>query len=413
MSKKNIIVPLVLILAAAVVYGVLFYKDKTLKFIPENADAVVLIDVKKLTGQYIFSLATHPSQWSGGKKKDKSSVSWKDSGIRIPDFLQIFHLKGSRFSEWYSILELKDSQKFITFLKTQKFADKGNNLFQKDQIFLRVDGGYCIAGTSGRDFEQIKQFLLHSPTKNILNADRFMHNTAGSISFISGRNIQNFSIEIKDNEIEIKNNTKPEALHAIASRIQQGSHFLEMELDAANVKNYTEFFNKSIADSSDIRYVRAAADLEQVNDTIISYEYDDNFNEIEKKTLQKITQPNYTIELQSQVSEKTWEYFQSKKWINAQHQFTAIPFQPNMASKNGNEIIIQSVRKPVALPPGLKENYILIRNNPLLFSSLKSLGAAEKKIISDIEYILYRNKAEDYLVTVKAKKGELPLILRW
>lgn len=412
MSKKKIIVPLVLILAAAV-YWVFFHKDKTLKFIPENADAVVLIDVKKLTGQYIFSLVTHPSEWSGSKKKDKGSASWKDSGIRIPDFLQVFHIKGSRFTEWYSVLELKDQQAFITFLKTQKFAEKGNHLFQRDQIFLMIDGDHCIAGTSERNLEQIKKALLHSATKNTLNADQFIQNTPGSISFISGQKIQNFAIEIKDHEIEIKNNAKSELLNALASKVQQGNHFLEMELDAANVKNYASFFNKSIADSSNINYVRAVADLEQVSDTIISYEYDDNFNEIEKKTFQKITQPNYIIDLQSQVPEKTWEYFQSKKWINAQNQFTAIPFQPNMAGNTDNGITIQSVRKPMTLPSGLKENYILIRNNPLLLSSLKSLGATEKKIISDIEYIFYGNKAEDYLLTVIAKKGELPLILRW
>lgn len=76
-------------------------------------------------------------------------------------------------------------------------------------------------------------------------------------------------------------------------------------------------------------------------------------------------------------------------------------------------MIIQSTRKPVSLSPGVKENYILVRNNPLLFSSLKTLSETEKTIISGIDHILYVNKAKDYRITVKAKKGELPLILRW
>lgn len=412
MSKKKIIVPLILILAAAV-YWIFFHKDKTLKFIPENTDAIVVIDVKKLTGQYLFSLVTHPSKWSGSPTKDNRSVSFKNSGIRVPDFFQIFHVRDSKFSEWYSVLELKDSRKFIAFLKSHQFIDKGNGNFQKGQIFIAIEKEYCIAGTSDQAFESIKKQLLRTPGNSKWNAGQLIHNTAASISFISGQKIQNFSVEVKDDEIEIRNNPDTEIFNSIASRLQKGNYFLEMELDAENVKNYARFFNKSLADSSDITYLRAAADLEQVNDTIISYEYDDDFNEIEKKTVQKITQPDYIVDLQSRIPGKTWEYFQAKKWINAQDQFTAIPFQPNMISKTSSGVIIQSTRKPVSLSPGVKENYILVRNNPRLFSSLKTLSETEKKIISGIDHILYVNKARDYRITVKAKKGELPLILRW
>lgn len=412
MSKKKIIVPLILILAAAV-YWIFFHKDKTLKFIPENTDAVVVIDVKKLTGQYLFSLVTHPSKWSGSPTKDNRSVSFKNSGIRVPDFFQIFHVRDTKFSEWYSVLELKDSRKFIAFLKSRQFIDKGNGNLQKDQIFIAIEKEYCIAGTSDQAFESIKKQLLQTPGNSKWNAGQLIHNTAASISFISGQKIQNFSVEVKDDEIEIRNSPDTEIFNSIASRLQKGNRFLEMELDAENVKNYARFFNKSLADSSDITYLRAAADLEQVNDTIISYEYDDDFNEIEKKTVQKITQPDYIVDLQSRIPGKTWEYFQAKKWINVQDQFTAIPFQPNMISKTSSGVIIQSTRKPVSLSPGVKENYILVRNNPLLFSSLKTLSETEKKIISGIDHILYVNKARDYRITVKAKKGELPLILRW
>jgi len=412
MNKKKIIVPLIVLLAIAV-YFVAFYKNKNLKYIPGNADAVVLIDVKKLTGQYVFKLITHPSHWSGSKAKGKSSGSLKEAGIRIPDFLQIFHLKDTKFSEWYSVLELKDSGRFITFLKKQNFVDKGNNRFQKDQFFVVIDGNHCIAGTSDMAFETLQKQLLQTSSNSVLDADQFIHHTAGSLSLISGKKIQNFSIELNDDEIEIKNNSNPEIFNSIASKIQTGNHFLDLELDKENIRNFSCFFSKSIADSSQINYFKATADLEQVNDTIISYEYDDNFNEVEKKTFQKITQPNYFIDIKSSDPEKTWAYFQSKKWINNENQFTAIPFQPNQISRNNEGIAIKSTRKSTALSPQLKENYILIRNNALLYSSLKTLGINEKRIISDIDYVLYGNKSQDYWIKIKAKNGELPLILRW
>ena len=412
MNKKKLIVPLFVLLAAAV-YFVFFYKNKTLKFVPENADVVVLIDVKKLTGEYISSLITHPSKWSESQKKDKKTIPLKDSGIRIPNFLQIFHLKGTQFSEWYSVVELKDPQKFSVFLKNHQFISKGNNIFRKDQLFIKIEGENCILGTSDISFSSIQQLLFRSSGKKTFTSDQFIGSSLGSISFISGQKIQNFSIELKADEIEIKNNADAVSLAGAIYDIREKNHFLEAELDEQHVKNYARFFSKNRVDSAQIHYFKAIADLEQVNDTIISYGYDDNFNEIEKKTVQKIIQPNYMIHLRASAPEKTWAYFQRKNWINTQNQFTAIPFQPNQIVRNEDGVIIKSIRKPIALSPELKENYIFIRNTPLLLSSLSSLTSTEKKILSDIEYLFYRNKGQNYWMKIKAKKGELPLILRW
>ncbi|WP_276967080.1 hypothetical protein [Chryseobacterium sp.] len=412
MKKRKIIIPLFLLLAVAV-YFVVFHKDKSLQYIPDNADAVVLIDTKKLTGQYLFSLVTHPSKWSGSKRKSKSSGSVKYSGIRIPDFLQVFHIKNTRLSEWYTVLELKDPQKFIGFLKSQKVEYKGKNSFQKDQLFFMIEGNYCIAGTSDHAFETIQKKLLQSSLYHVWDADKFIQNTLGSISFISGHKIRNFSIELNEDEIEINNNSNPEILNTIASKAEKGNHFLELELDKENIRNFTRFFKKSIADSSQITSLKAAADLRQINDTIVTYEYDDNFNEVEKKTVQKIIQPSYMVDILSNDPEKTWQYFQSEKWINNENQFTAIPFQPNKITSNNNGITIKSTRNPIAMPPRLNENYIVIRNNALLYSSLKTLSITEKRIISDIDYVLYGNQSGHYWIKIKAKKGELPLILRW
>jgi len=412
MNKKKIIVPLTLLFAAAF-YFVFFYKNKTLKFVPENADAVVLIDVKRLTGQYISSLIAHPSKWTETKEKDKKTISLKDSGIKISDFLQIFHLRGAKFSEWYSVVELKDPQKFLNYLKSHRFVGKGKNLFQKDQIFVKIVGEKGIIGTSASAFENIGQQLFQSSEKKALNADQFINKSLGSVSFISGKTIQNFSIELNADEIEIKNTEEVRTFTSLISGIHKKNHFLEAELDARKAKNYVRVFNKNLMDSAQINYVKATADLEQVNDTIISYGYDDNFNEIEKKTVQKIIQPNYVINLQSSSPEKTWEYFQHKKWTNTQNQFTAIPFQPNQIERSKDGFIIKSTRKPIGLSPNLKENYIFVRNSPMLISSLSILSPAEKNLLSGIEYIFYGNIAQNYWLKIKAKKEELPLILRW
>ena len=144
-----------------------------------------------------------------------------------------------------------------------------------------------------------------------------------------------------------------------------------------------------------------SANLAEVNDTIISYGYDDNFNEIEKISYQKIVQPDYEILLQCSNPNKTLEYFQRKKWMNAQNQFTAIPFQPNLVNSDKNQISIKSIRKYVKLYETKKQNYIFVKNNPLLFSSFKTLN---NQIFKEVEYLFYGNKNQNYTVKIKFKK---------
>ncbi len=407
--KKKLVV-LAFILFAATMYFVFYHKDKTLEYIPENADVVVLVDVKNLTRQYISSLATHPAQWFDGKSNKKNTISILKSGVKIPDFFQVFHLKNTRYSQWYSIVELTDKQQFLRYLKQEQFISKGKEVFQKDQMYIKIDGEKCILSTSDLNLNTgIFQFSGKKP----YHAGSFLDGSSGSISFISGRQIRNFSIDLLSDAIEIKNSTDVKDFSTVISKLQQNKFFMEAELDKENIRKFTSFFNKNFADSSQVSHFRTAATLKQVNDTIITYGYDDNFNETEKKTVQKIIQPDYVIALQSSDSEKTQLYFQNKKWMNAQNQFTAIPFQPNIMTRTEASFEIKSTGRPLSLSPSLKENFIFIRNNALLSPSFNSLTAAEKKIISGLDYIFYGNNDQYYYLSLKFKKKELPLILRW
>jgi len=81
--KRRIIAFAALFLFSAGIYFLLYHKDKNLNFIPENADAVILIDKKKLTKQYLSAFIAHPSQWF-----DKSSDSEKKRSVFKPVLYQ-------------------------------------------------------------------------------------------------------------------------------------------------------------------------------------------------------------------------------------------------------------------------------------------------------------------------------------
>ncbi|UFH30667.1 hypothetical protein LNP04_11850 [Chryseobacterium sp. C-71] len=407
--KKKYIALIITILLSVGVYFMFFHKDKSLKYIPKNADVVVMVDVKKATRQYISSFLMHPSKWFEEGEKNDMKISISDSGLKIPDFLQIFHLKNTKISEWYTIFEINNKAKFSTFLKERKFISDGKDLFKNNQLFIKIEGGKCIVGTSDLNFKNIGKPFSQNFRNKVLNADSFMNDGLGSVSFISELRTQNFSIYLKDDEIEIKNEQNSADFESLISDLNKETQFLNVELNSENIKKISSIFKENITDSASVSHLKMSANLSEVNDKIISYGYDDNFNEIEKISYQKIVQPNYEILLQTSNPDKTWNYFQQKKWINAQNQFIAIPFQPNLISKSKNQLSIKSTQKAGKLSETKNQNYIFIKNSPLLFSSFKNLS---NPIFKDVEYLFYGNKNLDYTVKIKFKKEKYPLILR-
>lgn len=407
--KKKYIFLIIIVLLSIGVYFLFFHKDKSLKYIPDNADIVVLVDVKKAKRQYISSYIAHPSKWFEEKNGAKNKISVTDSGLEIPDFLQIFHLNNTKISEWYTVLEINDKEKLSAFLKDRKFINDGKGTFKINQLFVKINGEKCIVGTSDLNFSNIGKPFSEKFRNNVLNADSFMDDGLGSISFISELRTQNFSIDLQDDEIEIKNKQNSTNFELLISDLYKKTQFLDAELDSENIKKIGSVFKENLIDSTSVNHLKMSANLTQVNDTIVSYEYDDNFNEIEKISYQKIVQPDYEIVLQTSNPEKAWTYFQNKKWINAKNQFTAIPFQPNLMSVNKNRISIKSTRKSVKINETKNQNYIFIKNNSLLLSSFKTLN---NQFFKDIEYLFYGNKNQNYTVKIKFKKEKYPLILR-
>lgn len=398
------------LLIAATVYWVFYHQDKTLKYVPKNTDILILIDTKKCTRQYIAEFLVHPSQWieKGGTKDHSASI--RETGLEIPGFLQIFHLQHTPLSQWHAVFEIKDERKLLNYLKSQKFIGIGNNIFKKEFLFLKISGGSCIVRTSDAAFKNISGFV--NSGKNAYQASSFIDGSAGSISFISGPRTRNFSVDLHEHDIEIKNSLRPENFSQLLSGIENRTSFFSAETDARNIRDIARLFNMDFTEAAGVESVKATAQLKQANDTIITYGYDDHFNEIEKKSVQKILQPDYAFAFHSADPEKIIRYFREKKWINDRNQFTAIPFQPNTVIKNKNSVEIISVRNPVKLPSGLETNYIFIKNNPLLLSGWKTGSPAEKKMISQLEYLFYTNRNHEYYVKLQFKKEELPLILR-
>jgi len=405
--KKIFVFIAVLFLLAIAGYFVWSLKDKDLKSVPRNTDVLVLVDVKKLKEQYFFNYIKRPFIWFGDSK-----IASKNNGLKVPDYIQIFHLKGASFSEWYCIFEISDKDKLVKFLNEKGFKLIKNNLYKKDQFSVKIEASKCIIGFSNSNFDKTTAEIFNSKFKN-LYADELINNSVASVSYLAKSKIHKFAVYLNDDNIEIKTKTVDDYFSSMISDLDKQTSFLKLNLDSTNVKIASKLFNKKLSDSININSIFVVADLEMVKDKIISYGYDDNFNEVEKVSYQQILQPNYSINLETWKVEKTWNYFESKRWINAQNQFTNIPFQPNVIQKNGNRILIKSTREQIEFGQNFSGNYVFIKNNPLLINSIKLLSPSKKKTISNVDYGFYGNKGDYYYLKINLKKQKLPLILRW
>lgn len=387
-------------------YFVWSFKDKDLKSVPVNTDALVLIDVKALKEQYVLTLLKNPSKWF-----ESSKSSSKNNGLEIPDYVQIFHLKDSVFSKWYSVFEISNQDELVNFLKQKGFKLTKNNIYTKDEFSVKLAASKCVIGFSNSNFEKSTAEILSSKTKT-LYADALINNSVASVSYFAKSKIHKFAVYLNDDNIKIKTKTTDDIFSKMISDLGEQTSFLKLNLDSSNVKIASKLFNKKLSDSIRINSISAVADLEMVKDKIISYGYDDNFNEVEKVSYQQILQPNYSLNIETWDADKTWNYFKSKKWINAQNQFAEIPFQPNVVQKSGSQISVKSTRKNIEFGQNFSGNYIFVKNNLLLVNSFKSISASKKKAFSNIDYCFYGNKGDYYYLKINFKKEKLPLILR-
>lgn len=399
------LVPAIALLA---VYFFLYHKNKELKYIPEDADAVVLLDVKNLTRKYLAETISHPSVWfKDGEKKGK--ISWRNAGIKIPDFIQLFHLKNESFSNWYAVLEIKNKEELLLFLQDNSFQNKGNGYYSNGNVFLKINAENCIAGTSQKSLAAIETSLKSNST--LLNANEFITDEIGSLGIISGKSREKYSIHLNDDNIEISNSNAVKMAESVLSENMKQTGFISAQLDQKNIHRLSKLFQNSLFSDSKITSLNISVDLRQVSDTIISYDYDENFNEVEKISYQKIVQPQYLVQIKTKKPEEVWTSFEQKNWINQQNQFTAIPFLPNRISKNEKGILITSPAHPeITNDPA--ENFILVKNNPLLLSSFKSLPTKIVKKAGDLESVFYWNNKSQILLRFQFKSGGLPLILR-
>ena len=305
-------------------YFFLFFKTYSEESVAQSADHVVSLDTKRITNTVIWTYLTTPSLWKVGRIFSSSEeVDWNDM-VRIPDYVFAFHVAGQPNNLWYAVFEVKDEEDFSRGLAKYGFEQIENSnyyLSKKTELqfvryndkLLLANGGIndksFIAETAEQLFQRNKHIERSKLQQNVeignhvawtFSGNDIIKSISGSLGFdkASITSLVNISFNTPeripqmvfdkaiDIPVDIAITQPPSELYGLVpeSLKQKTSRWLNFNID-------------SLFLPSNSYYQLQVGTFISKNDTAISYSYDDNFNPIEKKVVNKILEPSFDFEV--------------------------------------------------------------------------------------------------------------------
>ena len=409
----------------------LFFKTFSEKNVAENADHIISLDTKRITNTIIWTYITTPSLWKTGKLfSSKSQVDWKDM-VKIPDYVFIFHITGQPPNAWYTVLEVKDEDDFKEGLALYGFVNvtPSNRVVSKKAglAFVRyqnkllvgnagVEDTTLISETAERLFMQNKHIVRENLQQHIdianhvawtFSGNDFVKNISGGAGFDKERihsmvNIIlsepcNMSQSVFSKSIDIPANlafTQPSAIlykHIPDASRQKASRWLNFNID-------------SLFLPSNNYYQLLVGKFVNKTDTAVSYEYDADFNPIEKRVVNNVLQPSFELKVNGKNARDIYNYWSNNGIIDKTTEgdlFTSMPFVKSYCSvKEDSLLIIRSNNWNVFSKTALTDSCFLSASiNTLMLSDsvMKYLPASLLPLVQKIASInlLAKNAANN------------------
>lgn len=285
--------------------------------IPVSTNALLKINVDELYKTIAVSYVKHPSQYSGADKKGiKEKVDDLNTGLKIPANIYIYSLNGKAKTTFFSSFEIADTLAFNRFIQKKSslpLIKKDNDFFQsKDSTFCILFNKTTVALAYTPQKEQVKTVLLEILNqKNMVKVGESQFKELVNLSdHISFQNIENFSkINFTDGKINFSNefiNTmlepaaKPQ--HRILNPESTVSMWLNGKFKSGLIKKNQTVSPSLLSKDSFFRFYKDYVDFEWTNtitqiDTVVGYEYNDDFERVEKKVLQDRKIPSIALNL--------------------------------------------------------------------------------------------------------------------
>ena len=287
--------------------------------IPRNATSVLKVSTDEILRSLAANMIANPRFYLKSDDQPKPTVVQNKlaSGLRIPASLYLFTMENQSTNAIFTRFDVKSKNNFETFiqqtlkfkiLKQQNGMSFASSSLGNVVICYNTEAAAIVFSGEIKNFDSILINLLKQENFLKLSKSKFntlkvsSHHIAYSdtknrfnIDFITGA--FNFDAEFSTEAVV----PAAEPKHRIFNKESTASFWLNADFPTTENKTY-RFKNAIIERDSLLKYYKGYLDFEWTNstsqtDSIITYEYNDDFEKVEKITLQKKEVPNFTLNI--------------------------------------------------------------------------------------------------------------------
>ncbi|AUP77365.1 hypothetical protein [Flavivirga eckloniae] len=333
--------------------------------IPITATEVVQIDLRQIEHHLLVDALKNPFKYISFETKKKEDHASFKKAIVIPRNILFFTNDSNFKSAWFSsFFKLKDRTELENYLLQQGFktlTDEALELFGKGNIVVAISSENVLIA-----YKKQSHAPVNAVIQSIFNETEFYKkdvdllkpilNSKSDITYVSSKDAF-LEADFKNGLFEIKGKLHSNlfladsyvpysegALAFLSTKINRNHAIFKSLLTNKNKTKFREFTKLSMDSIVNHWNGHLLFNLKAINkeiDTIVTYEYDDDFNKIEKKSVQENNVPHTAIALGSDA--KLFEYFYTNNAIQVVENdtlFTAMPLYKMYAQKQKKSLTI-------------------------------------------------------------------------
>jgi hypothetical protein len=355
--------------------------------IPGNAVAVVNINLRNLENHLLFDFLTHPTEYirsSSKKSKDSSAVPYKIyKEIDLPKNL-IFYSLENDLSTWQSIpLGIKNSRKLSHYLLAKGFAKdsiENKNIWHKNNLYIIVENNkiYLVFSSKKTNVNLLAQnnktsFIdaensMYKPLSESKSDIVLVHQNKSTVEINFAEGAIDFTGVVITDLLKKTEDLSDKSLISLSANINKESDFykkLIRQINPDKFSNLTQLNLDSVQQKWQGKIRFKLHSFITQKDTIKTYEYDDDFNKIEKISVQDNLVPDFTLQLSSNATLSKYLLAQNAlQIVDNDSIFVPFPLAKTKFSSLANNTILYTISKKLSYDNNaVKLNFHIDLNN--------------------------------------------------
>jgi hypothetical protein len=397
---KSYLVKIILLLIAlgsiTTLYWFGYHKNYDEKSIPQNADGIVMVDVKNIRNYLVFSYLKNPSQWQFGSTRLNKKFDFSNFGIETPDYLAFFHLENQPINQWLTVAKIENENDFDKAITKERFSKtvlkNGMNSYYSEPLGLCIikHSNQILCSAIPKEQKEIAinvaedlflkhRFLDTKKTEKTIETSNAVTVWIKKNNLLEEDAILNFNL--KDQEIVAEGQLKWKPNFIKTASFSQNPNALlslgfnfEMIRNQNILKNHSVQINKIIGFDLDSILAHNPTKTElllngmiEKKDSAISYDYDDDFNPIKKVIVHTSREPSFCFSIQTEDSKKVFNYLKAQNAVDNHHLFVNFPLAPTKAFVRNNTLTLEAnlPEQWTLHPSSTKIGYLQIHFNKL------------------------------------------------